>query len=251
MNVSGPQSIKIFSARACAAPLEEAARLFQQATGTPVEISVCNRHCAAPVAEEAAAQQGNHDFLVEIAEDGIYDLAISGAEYLLDDGEVRGIVCRGERRLIAYRHSAIAVPAGNPSQIKGYADLARLGVRVAISVLDCLKGQWEDVAGRLGLCEAIRPNITFKANGCVAIVEAVAQGKVDAAFGWSAFAHLAPGRLEIVDPPVEHRVLRGTGVALLSTSKNPELARKLMDFLVTPGARACYAKYGWDLPRTR
>jgi molybdate transport system substrate-binding protein len=249
MNVSAPQSIKIFSARACAAPLEDAARLFQQETGIPVEISVCNRHCAAPVAEEAAAQNGNHDFLVEIAEDGIYDLSISGAEYLLDDGEVRGIVCKGERRVIAYRRSAIVVPAGNPARIRSYADLARPRVRVAISVIDCLKGQWEDVTGRLGLCEKIRPNIVFKANGCVAIVEAVAQGKVDAAFGWNTFAHLSPGRIETVEVPAEHQIWRGTGVALLSTSKNPTLARRLMDFLVTPASRACYARYGWVVPQ--
>jgi len=243
-----PQSIKIFSARACAAPLEDAVRLFQAETGIPVEISVCNRHCASAVAEEAVAQHANHDFLVEIAEDGIYDLAISGAEYLLDDGEVRGIVCPGERRLIAYRRSAIVVPSENPAGIHGYQDLARPGVRVGISVLDCLKGLWEDVAGRLGLCAAIRPNIVFKANGCVAIVEAVAQGKIDAAFGWSSFAHLDPNRIATILPPFEQQVLRGTGVALLRTSKNPALARRLMDFLTTPASIACYAKYGWVPP---
>lgn len=43
------------SAWACAAPLGKAARLFEQRTGIAVEIGVCSRHCAQPVAEEAAA----------------------------------------------------------------------------------------------------------------------------------------------------------------------------------------------------
>lgn len=240
--------VRIFTARACAAPLTDAAKLFEDATGIPVEISACNRHCASPNAEEATKTNGSHDFLIEIAEDGIYDLAISGAEYLLDDGEIRGIVQKGERNLIAYRRSAIAVPAGNPAGVRTLEDLAKPGVRVAISVIDCLKGLWEDVVGRLGLAEQVGRNITFRANGCVAIVEAIAQQKVDAAIGWSSFAHLAEGRIDIVETPQAHQVLRATSVALLSTSSNPQSAREFMKFLATPESRACYEKYGWVAP---
>ena len=243
--------VRVFSARACAAPLEEAAALFERETGTHVAISVCSRHCAQPVAEEAVDQNGSHDFLEEIAEAGIHDLAIGGAEFLLDDGEVRGIVAKGERRTIACRRSAIIVPAGNPKNVRTVQDLARPGVRVGISVLDCLKGLWEDIATRLGLVERIGRNITFRANGCIAIVEAVAGGKVDAALGWSAFAHLAPGRIEIIELPEAQQVLRGTGIGLLRFASQPEAARRLMDFLTTPAARACYERYGWVVPDGR
>ena len=241
-------SIKIFSARACATPLEEAAARYTERTGVNVAVSVCARHCASGEAEEARAEHADHDFLQEIAEYGVHDLSISGAEYLLDDGEVRGIVLPGERRLIAYRESAIVVPKGNPAGIRSLEDLARPGLRVGISMIDCLKGLWEDVTGRAGLTDAIRPNITFHANGCVAIVEAVAQGLVDAAFGWTAFEHLGDGRLEIVQLPAEHRVYRGTGIGMLKFTKQPERARAFMDFLITPEARACYAQRRWVLP---
>lgn len=240
-------SLAVFSARACAAPLEDAAKLFTAQTGIGVDISVCARHCATPEAEEADPESGTHDFLQEIAEDGYHDLSISGAEYLLDDGEVRGIVQKGERRLIAYRESALIVPKGNPAGIRSLADLAKPGVRVGISVIDCLKGLWEDVSGRAGLTGCIRPNISFHASGCVAIVEAAAEGRVDAAFGWTAFEHLGEGRIEAVQLPPEQRVYRGTGIGMLSFCKNPEAARRLMDFLGTPEAQGCYGRYGWVL----
>jgi len=248
MTDTAPDAINIFSARACAAPLEEAAAIYTQQTGTDVDISVCARHCASQEAEEAEAAGAAHDFLLEIAEYGYHDLSISGAEYLLDDGEVRGIVLPGQRRLIAYREAAIVVPKGNPAGITGLADLARPGVRVAISMIDCLKGLWEDVSGRAGLTGEIRPNITFHATGCVAIVEAVGRGLVDAAFGWTAFEHLGEGRLEIVRLPAEQRVYRGTGVGMLEFTKQPDKATEFMDFLVTPEARACYARHSWVLP---
>jgi accessory colonization factor AcfC len=242
---AGDGTVRVFSARACAAPLEKAAGLFEKQTGIHVEISVCSRHCARPVAEEATGTTGGDDFLNEIAEAGIHDLAIGGAEYLLDDGEVRGIVRRHERRTIAYRRSAILVPTGNPAHIRSVKDMTRPGVRVGISVIDCLKGLWEDVAGRLGLLEAIRPNITYHANGCIAIVEAVAQGIVDGAFGWTAFEHLAPGRIEIIEMPRNQEILRGTGVGLLTFARELEPARRFMDFLTSPEARACYEEFGW------
>ncbi len=243
---NGP--VRIFSARACAAPLEKAAELFEKTTGIGVQISVCNRHCARPVAEEATGQTGGDDFLVEIAEEGIHDLAISGAEYLLDDGEVRGIVRKGKRRTIGYRTSALLVPAGNPKNIHSVADMAQPGVRIAVSVLDCLKGLWEDICGRLGLVEPIQSNITYHANGCIAIVEAVASGQVDAAFGWTSFKHLEPDRIEIIEMPKEQQVLRGTCVGMLSFARQPDQAEQFMNFLASPASRRCYREFGWVVP---
>jgi molybdate transport system substrate-binding protein len=238
-------TVRIFSARACAAPLEKAAKLFEEQTNIHIEISVCSRHCAQPVAEEATGETGGDDFLLEIADAGIHDLAIAGAEYLLDDGEVRGIVQRHQRRTIAYRRSAIIVPAGNPKNIRCVEDIAKPGVRVGVSVIDCLKGLWEDISARLGLLDKIRKNICYYANGCIAIVEAVATGEIDAAFGWTAFQHMEPDRIETIEIPEEQQVLRGTCVGLLSFAKGTEAATQFMDFLASPQAREFYKEYGW------
>ncbi len=240
--------VRIFSARACAEPLKMSAELFEKKTGIKIEISVCSRHCANPTAEEAVGSVGGDDFLQEIADAGIHDLAIGGAEYLLDDGEVRGIIVKGKRRTIAFRNSAIIVPSSNPANIAKIEDLANPRVKIAISMLDCLKGLWEDVTARLGLMDKIGKNITFHANGCIAIVEAVAEKKVDAAFGWTAFEHLAEGRIRIIELPKEQRILRGTGVGMLKFSKDPATAEKFMDFLASPESRKFYLQHGWIMP---
>jgi accessory colonization factor AcfC len=127
--------------------------------------------------------------------------------------------------------------------------MARPGVRVAVSVIDCLKGLWEDITGRLGLVGKIRSNISYYANGCIAIVEAVATAQVDAAFGWTAFQHLEPDRIEVIEIPQEQQVLRGTCVGLLSFAKQTEAAKQFMDFLTTPEARAFYREHGWVIPK--
>ncbi len=241
-------TVSIFSAKACAAPLEKAAKLYEEKTGVKIEISVCSRHCAKPEAEEATGETGGDDFLLEISDAGIHDLAIAGAEYLLDDGEIRKIVERGQRRTIGYRSSAIVVPAGNPANIHSIEDMAKPGVKLAVSVIDCLKGLWEDVCGRLMLLDRIQQNIGYYANGCVSIVEVIAEGKVDAAFGWGSFGHLEPGRIEVIELPADQQVMRGTGVGLLSFAKNREAAIKFMDFLASAESRQCYKEFGWIVP---
>ena len=83
MRENSDRMVRIFSARACAVPLGEAAKLFEAQTDINILIDVCSRHCAQPVAEEATGETGGDDFLIEIADAGIHDLAIGGAEYLL------------------------------------------------------------------------------------------------------------------------------------------------------------------------
>ena len=95
--------------------------------------------------------------------------------------------------------------------------------------------------------DKIRQNISYYANGCIAIVEAVATNEIDAAFGWTAFQHLEPERIEVIEIPKEQQVLRGTGVGLLSFSKEPEAAKKFMDFLASPDSRNYYKEYGWTI----
>jgi hypothetical protein len=99
-----------------------------------------------------------------------------------------------------------------------------------------------------GLLDKIRENISYYANGCVAIVEAVATKEVDAAFGWTAFGHLEPKRIEVIKLPKEQQVLRGTCVGMLSFAKQPKSAKQFMDFLVSAESRAFYRKYGWEIP---
>jgi molybdate transport system substrate-binding protein len=243
--MSEEPGINVFTARACAAPLRECAPLFEREARIHVEIGECSRHCASANAEEAAGTTGGDDFLAEIADAGIYDLAIAGAEYLLDDGETRGIIAKGQRRFIALRKAAILVPADNPAGVRTLDDMARPGLKVAVSVLDCLKGLWEDLCGRAGLLDPVRRNITFYANGCIAIVEAVAQHKVDAAFGWTAFEHLAEGRILVLPLPEAQTICRATSIGMLAACKRPDLATRFMDFLATPQARAVYTRYGW------
>ena len=68
-------TINVFTAKACAAPLLEAAKLYEAKAGVSIHVDMCSRHCASANAEEAHFEKGHgsDDFLQEIADAGIYD----------------------------------------------------------------------------------------------------------------------------------------------------------------------------------
>ena len=73
----------------------------------------------------------------------------------------------------------------------------------------------------------------------------VHQEKVDAVFGWNAFKALWPDTCETIELPPYLQVYRSTVVAIVSYTKNPELAKKFIDFLVTDEVKKIYSDYKW------
>ena len=71
------------------------------------------------------------------------------------------------------------------------------------------------------------------------------QGKVDAVFGWNAFKAIWPGTCEAIELPPDLQIYRSTVAGMLSCTKNPELAKKFIDFLVTDEVKKIYADYEW------
>ena len=140
--------------------------------------------------------------------------------------------------------AAILVPERNTAEIRSFADLCNPGVRIAISTIDCLRGVWEDVAGRAGLVAPISKNITLRVAGCMAIVDAIANARVDAAFGWSSFTHFHP-RIAVVPLASDVRVMRATSAAVVRTSNAKSEADAFLEFLAGDEARPLFWKYGW------
>ncbi len=106
-------------------------------------------------------------------------------------------------------------------------------------------GVWDDISSKAGLTDQIRRNITDFADGCGAVMALINQKRVDAVFGWGAFKKLWTKTMEIVELPKELQVSRSTGVAVVKFSRNKELAKKYIDFLVSESGRRIYRKYGW------
>jgi molybdate transport system substrate-binding protein len=223
------QQLKVYSAGAVAPPLRDAIAIFEKDSKTK-----CDLRIGKP-----------EDLLREIAKFKKGDVFSSGAEYILDDAEDRGLIIKGSRRSLGYRRSVIIVPVGNPAKIASLKDLCGKDVRIGIAVEGCLKGVWDDVASKAGLTDQIRRNITHHADACGSLMKLIHSDKVDAIFGWNAFQGLWPDTCEIIELPQNLQVFRSTVAGIISYSGNVKLPEKFVDFLTSPAIRKIYADYGW------
>jgi len=225
---SEKQQLKVFSAGAVAPPLRDAIAIFEKDSKVK-----CDLRIGKP-----------EDLLKEIAKFKKGDVFSSGAEYILDDAEDRGLIIKGSRKSLGYRRSVIIVPIGNP-KITSLKDLCKKDVRIGIAVEGCLKGVWDDVASKAGLTDQIRRNITHHADACGSLMSLIHSDKVDAIFGWNAFQGVWPDTCEIIELPENLQVFRSTVAGTISYSGNVKRSENFIDFLTSAAIRKIYADYGW------
>jgi accessory colonization factor AcfC len=158
---------------------------------------------------------------------------------------LKGLVLKETRRSLGSRTSAILVQKGNPREIRSISDLSKEGMRVGISVSGCLTGVWDDLATKAGFTEQIRKNTVAYADGCGELMSFINKKKVDAILGWDAFKKLNVQTMDIVELPKDLQVHRSTAIGVITFSKNKELAKKFIDFLVSEKGKKIYEEYGW------
>lgn len=225
----GSGELWVFSAGAVAPPLQEALRLFEKR-----ERVACRLTAGKP-----------EELLKAISLNRVGDVISCGAEYVHDEAEDAGILLKGTRRSLGFRRSVIVVQPGNPMGIDSLEDLCPEGVRIGVAVGGCLKGVWDDVCSKAGLTERIRGNIVEHADACGTLMGLIHQEKVDAVFGWNAFKNVWPETCDVVEFPKEIQVFRSTAAQVITYTRDEDLSKRLIDFLISPEGKRIYEEYGW------
>jgi len=221
--------LHVFASGAVAPPIKKSAEEYKAKSGTEFEFTVGKAE----------------DLIEEIAKSKRGDILTCGSEFILDDAQLKGLILKETRRSLGFRESAILVQAGNPKKIRSISDLTREGMKIGISVSGCLVGVWDDVASKAELTDQIRRNIVDYADGCGELMSLINRKKVDAVLGWDAFKKLQEKTMDVVELPKDLRVNRSTGIGVITFSKNKELAKKFVDFLVSDSGKRIYEEYGW------
>ena len=227
--MSKQSNLHVFSAGAVAPPIKKCGEEFKARFGTEFEFTV-----------------GKAENLIEqIAETKEGDLLTCGSEFILDHAQLKGLVLKETRRSLGSRTSAILVQIGNPRKIKSISDLAKEATRVGVSVSGCLTGVWDDLATKAGFVDKIRKNTVAYSDGCGELMSFVNKKKVDAILGWDAFKNLNIQTMDVIQLTEDLQVHRSTAIGVIAFSKNKELAKKFIGFLVSEKGKRVYDEFGW------
>jgi molybdate transport system substrate-binding protein len=139
----------------------------------------------------------------------------------------------------------IAVAAGNPKQIAGFADLAKPGLIVVLAAPPV-------PAGKYALEALQKAGVTIKPASqevdVRAVLNKVALGEADAGIVYVTDVMSAAAHVTGVDIPEQHQVIARYPIAIVRDSKNPRLAKAYVDYLLSAEGQRLLAEFGFSKP---
>lgn len=226
------EPVSIFAAAGARPAVDEACQKFKARYGITMEVTY----------------GGGGEVLSQMVLARKGDVYIAPEQSFMESAREKGAIDPETIRSLAYMIPVIAVQKGNPKGIGSLADLARPGIRVAITRPEAtLLGKYApEIFQKAGLAEAIEKNIVTQAARPDSLLTMVIMGQVDAGIIWHFYQTLAPDKIDTVALPPEQ--LTGIGemqIAISSYSHNPGTAQKFIEFMASAEGKAIFQKHGY------
>lgn len=187
--------------------------------------------------------------LAQIARGAPADVFASADQEAMDRADARKLLAAGSRRNFAANALVMVVPADSTLGLTGLADLQKVGVtRVAIGnpagvpagrytrgALEAAK-LWASIEPKAIMAQSVRQALDY-----------VARGEVQAGFVYATDAAIMKDRVKVVTTVATEEPITYP-LAAVSTSANPEAARRFVEFVVSPAAQAVLGRYGFARP---
>jgi accessory colonization factor AcfC len=227
--------VRLYGAGGPHTALIRAANLYEEKTGTPVEVVFGPEHRWSDNAK------ANADIIWGTSEQSMTAFLDTYDEFDSDDVKP-----------IYLRRAVIAVQKGNPKGITGIKDLLRPGMSIIVTeggngYNTSGTGVWEDVVGRMNSLKdvrAFRKNIIAYAKGSGASFRAFKGQKADAWITWTHWPITHPEAADYVEIEPDRRIYRDLTV-VTNQQADPEAA-EFIAFLEGDMARKIFESEGWS-----
>lgn len=225
--------LRVYGPGGPAPAMKEAAKAFEQKTGTPVIVT------AGPTPEWIEQAKIDADLIYSGSETMMTDFA-QAMEAQIDETRVEPLYLRP---------LSILVRPGNPKRIKGLRDLFRPGYRVIVVNGAGQNGAWEDATGRRGDIEsvrALRKNIVkYAKNSAMARQAWIDDPSLDAWIIWNIWQVANPALAAVVPIEKDYVIYRDTGIVVTRKGDSVAAAKQFANFLKSPEGAAIFRKWGW------
>jgi accessory colonization factor AcfC len=234
--MAAPETLHVYGPGGPLPAMKEAAEMFGHAHGVDVQVT------AGPLPQWIDHAKADAD------------VVFSGSEVMMSDFiTAMPNIDPATVKALYLRPAAILVRPGNPTHIKGIADLLKPGHRILVVNGAGQQGLWEDVAGRLGdiaSVQAMRANIVkVAANSAQARQAWIEDKSLDAWLIWTIWQVANPTLADQVPIEPQYSIYRDVGVALTRTGEARPIARQFTEFLASPEGASIFAKWGWLTPK--
>jgi len=224
--------LSIFAAAGAKATIDEVFQEFEEQCGIRVGVTY----------------GGGGEVLSQIILSKSGDIYIAPEQRFMEKAVAEGAVDAQTVSSIAYMIPVIGLQKGNPKHINTLADLAKPGIRVAITRPETtLLGKYAPkIFQKAGLTDAIGQNIVTHATNPDALLTMLVLDQIDAGIIWHFYATLASNEIEAIFLPVEQLTgIAEMQIAVSVYSQNPETAQMFVDFIASAEGNAVFKEHGY------
>ena len=226
------KSLTIFAGAASKPALDEAGQAFEKMTGIKVYFNY--------------GGSGTMLSQMKLSQSG--DLYIPASPDYIIKAQRDGLIDANPTRIVAYLIPVIAVQHGNPKNIQSLSDLAKTGIKVAISNPEVVSlGSYSvEILDYNHLLAEVGKNIVTQAENAAKTAALISFKSVDAVIGWHVFKDWDPENIDVVYlEPEQTPRLAYIPAAISSFVKDRESAQKFIDFLLSKPGQDIFKKWGY------
>lgn len=176
------------------------------------------------------------------------DIYVAPEQRFMETAIAKKVIDPATIHTVAYMVPVIAVNKGNPKGIYTLADLAKEGVRVAITRPETtLLGQYApEIFRAAGLEGAIMQNVVTYASDPNNLLTMLTLGQVDASIIWHFYGTMASDKTEtIFIDPVQLTGIGKMQIAVSAYSSDAKRARQFVDFARSADGKAIFKRCGY------
>ncbi|WP_061321258.1 molybdate ABC transporter substrate-binding protein [Clostridium botulinum] len=221
------ESLVVFSGAGLKKPMEEIGKMFEKENNIKIEYIFA----------------GSTQLISQMELGNKGDAFIVGSVKTYDIAKDKNLV--NQYKKVAHHTPAIAVPKGNPKNIKSLEDMANPGMKIILG---------DEKANAIGITAQkiikkndlpnINKNVISKAATVNEIVAQLTTGKADAAIV-TADSIFENKDVEAIQIPKDKNIDQIIPVCSLKNSKNKEFAEKFVDLVASDKGKKIFAKHGF------
>jgi len=221
-------TLLVYSGAGMRKPMDAIGVVFQQKCDTQVKYNYA----------------GSNALLSQMELTKMGDVYMPGETMYIEIATKKGLV--DYQRLTCYHIPIITVPKGNPANITCLEDLAKPGVKLVWGdpKVAAIGKTGKEILEKSGIYDKAWANVIATLPTMNEVMLQIALGQADASINWWDTVK-AVKDIEVIEIPKEQNLIEIIPIGVTTFSKNPETAKKFVDFCASAEGQAIFEKHGF------
>lgn len=198
---------------------------------------------------------GSQQLAQQLSQGAPADVYASADQKQMENVIHAGRVKRGTEKVFITNQLVVILPAENPGSIQDLGDLVEAGLQIILAdgavpvgrySMEMLDNASQQSGYGVKFKEDVLNNVVSYEENVRAVLSKILLGEADAGIVYLSDAFGAQeGQIGLIDIPDQVNVTASYFLAPISDSSNPNLARKFIDFILSPAGQEIITRYGF------